>query len=229
MRWPRFCARLHRPFQRSGAEYVDHRLILSHGCLMGSVIAVDAGVRSTAKVTTSGCARSRSTSRNSFSSSKRFHCPGVCDDWRSHSFGGHHQRPSVMPFCLDGNKIVNTLRVGFDKDGSWRIFGLRHDFHPARKACRPRNTSRPASWPRPNCPSTAKTCCRASSGAGTREPPVPAAGRRHPSRLRQTGRGRYRNAGNLHFQLRGRSTPTPRGNSSMTRSAFPPSPSRCSA
>ena len=35
---------------------------------------------------------------------------------------------------LDGRKLnVNTLRVGFEKDGSWRVFGLRHDFHPAIK------------------------------------------------------------------------------------------------
>lgn len=35
---------------------------------------------------------------------------------------------------LDGERInVNMLRVGFDTDGSWRLFGLRHDFNPAVK------------------------------------------------------------------------------------------------
>ena len=35
---------------------------------------------------------------------------------------------------LDGRKIVtNYLRVGFEEDGSWRVFGLRADFHPAAK------------------------------------------------------------------------------------------------
>lgn len=35
---------------------------------------------------------------------------------------------------LDGQKIVNTnLRIGFTADGSWRLFSLRPDFHPATK------------------------------------------------------------------------------------------------
>ncbi|MGZ8921412.1 MAG: hypothetical protein ACXW3L_10530, partial [Limisphaerales bacterium] len=29
--------------------------------------------------------------------------------------------------------VSNYLRVGFEKDGAWRVFGLRKDFHPAAK------------------------------------------------------------------------------------------------
>jgi hypothetical protein len=34
----------------------------------------------------------------------------------------------------DGRKLIsNFLRVGYDADGSWRVFGLRKDFHAAEK------------------------------------------------------------------------------------------------
>ena len=34
----------------------------------------------------------------------------------------------------DGRKLFsNFLRVGYDADGSWRVFGLRKDFHPRAK------------------------------------------------------------------------------------------------
>jgi len=56
------------------------------------------------------------------------------DAWRGHfSVDVINGRPA-NELKLDGRKIVvNTLRVGFDGDGSWRVFGLRHDFHPAAK------------------------------------------------------------------------------------------------
>ncbi len=65
---------------------------------------------------------------------KRFHRPEWGDDWRSHySLDTINGRPGNS-LKLDGSKLfVNTLRVGFEKDGSWRVFGLRHDFHPAIK------------------------------------------------------------------------------------------------
>ncbi|MBW8780742.1 MAG: hypothetical protein JF599_02475 [Verrucomicrobia bacterium] len=65
---------------------------------------------------------------------KRHHKPEWGDAWRTHfsvdiinGFPGNELK-------LDGRKlVVNTLRVGYEKDGSWRVFGLRHDFHPAAK------------------------------------------------------------------------------------------------
>ncbi len=65
---------------------------------------------------------------------KRHYKPEWNGDWRSHfsvdvinGFPGNELR-------LDGRKlVVNTLRVGYEQDGSWRVFGLRHDFHPAAK------------------------------------------------------------------------------------------------
>ena len=65
---------------------------------------------------------------------KRFYRPEWGDDWASHfSVAGINGR-SGHALRLDGDKItVNMLRVGFDQEGSWRLFGLRHDFHPSTK------------------------------------------------------------------------------------------------
>ena len=68
---------------------------------------------------------------------KRYYKPEWGADWRSHfsvdiinGFPGNELK-------LEGRKlIVNTLRVGYEPDGSWRVFGLRHDFHPAAKVQR---------------------------------------------------------------------------------------------
>ena len=65
---------------------------------------------------------------------KRFYDPTWGDDWISHfSVGIINGRPGNS-LRLDGvNVAVNTLRVGFEPDGSWRIFGLRYDFSPSVK------------------------------------------------------------------------------------------------
>ncbi len=65
---------------------------------------------------------------------KRYYRPEWGGDWRSHySVDIINGRPANS-LRLDGTKLlINTLRVGFEMDGSWRVFGLRHDFHPACK------------------------------------------------------------------------------------------------
>ncbi|HWR52973.1 MAG TPA: hypothetical protein VN428_17820, partial [Bryobacteraceae bacterium] len=65
---------------------------------------------------------------------KRYYRPEWGDEWRRHltvdrvnGFPGHELK-------LDNENLTgNYLRVGFDTDGSWRIFKLRPDFHPAEK------------------------------------------------------------------------------------------------
>ncbi|MCC6495966.1 MAG: hypothetical protein IT193_06865 [Propionibacteriaceae bacterium] len=65
---------------------------------------------------------------------KRFYTPDWGTDWRSHFSVGIINGRRGINLRLDGDKImVNMLRVGFDTDGSWRLFGLRHDFNPAVK------------------------------------------------------------------------------------------------
>ncbi|MBS1857510.1 MAG: hypothetical protein JST11_19235 [Acidobacteria bacterium] len=65
---------------------------------------------------------------------KRYYRPAWGEEWRSHfsvdrinGFLGHELK-------FDGERLVsNYLRVGYDRDGSWRIYKLRPDFHPADK------------------------------------------------------------------------------------------------
>ena len=65
---------------------------------------------------------------------KRFYRPEWGSDWASHFSVGRINGRAGHALRLDGDKItVNMLRVGFAPDGSWRLFGLRHDFHPAAK------------------------------------------------------------------------------------------------
>ncbi|HNV09792.1 MAG TPA: hypothetical protein PKN27_00435 [Propionibacteriaceae bacterium] len=65
---------------------------------------------------------------------KRYYKPVWGDDWRSHFSVGIMNGREGNAVRLDGEKImVNMLRVGFDADGSWRLFSLRPDFSPAAK------------------------------------------------------------------------------------------------
>jgi hypothetical protein len=65
---------------------------------------------------------------------KRYYRPEWGENWREHftvdrinGFLGHELK-------FDGQKLVsNYFRVGFDPDGSWRIYKLRPDFHPTDK------------------------------------------------------------------------------------------------
>ena len=65
---------------------------------------------------------------------KRYYRPEWGDNWREHftvdrinGYLGHELK-------YNNQKLVgNYLRVGFDPQGSWRIYKLRPDFHPAEK------------------------------------------------------------------------------------------------
>ncbi len=80
---------------------------------------------------------------------KRYYRPEWGDDWR-------HALASTASTACPGNELKfqnqkllgNYLRMGYDPDGSWRIFKLRPDFIPRTK-CSSRTTS-----PR-------RSCCRA--------------------------------------------------------------------
>ena len=65
---------------------------------------------------------------------KRYYKPEWGANWRDHfSVDIINGMPGNELKC-DNRKLVTTyLRVGFDADGSWRTFGLRKDFHPARE------------------------------------------------------------------------------------------------
>ena len=63
---------------------------------------------------------------------KRYIKPEWGENWREHFTVGIMNDRYGNFVRLDGQKIVNTnLRIGFTADGSWRLFSLRPDFHPA--------------------------------------------------------------------------------------------------
>ncbi|HEX3720678.1 MAG TPA: hypothetical protein VH595_22230 [Verrucomicrobiae bacterium] len=65
---------------------------------------------------------------------KRFYKASWSGNWREHfSVDIINGTPGNELKC-DGRRLAsNFLRVGFEADGSWRVFGLRKDFHPAAK------------------------------------------------------------------------------------------------
>ncbi|HXG49671.1 MAG TPA: hypothetical protein VNO52_18775, partial [Methylomirabilota bacterium] len=65
---------------------------------------------------------------------KRFYKPEWGERWREHfSVDVINGLPGNELKCDDQKLVTTSLRVGYDADGSWRVFGLRKDFHPAVK------------------------------------------------------------------------------------------------
>jgi hypothetical protein len=65
---------------------------------------------------------------------KRYYKPEWGDNWREHfSVDIINGTPGYELKCDNRVLVTTRLRVGFDKDGAWRTFGLRKDFHPAVK------------------------------------------------------------------------------------------------
>ena len=113
----------------------DHRLILSSDRSMGSVIKLltPSDVDFTDEYNAWLRAIPQHIKELVFVV-KRFYRPEWGDDWPAHFSVGRINGRAGHALRLDGDKItVNMLRVGFAVDGSWRLFGLRHDFHPATK------------------------------------------------------------------------------------------------
>lgn len=65
---------------------------------------------------------------------KRFYKPEWGKRWREHfSVDIVNGVPAHELKCDNRKMVADFLRVGYDADGSWRTFGLREDFFPARK------------------------------------------------------------------------------------------------
>ena len=65
---------------------------------------------------------------------KRFYVSEWNGEWRSRFSVDVVDGTQGNTLKLDNRALVsNFLRVGFAEDGSWRVFGLRKDFHPAEK------------------------------------------------------------------------------------------------
>jgi len=65
---------------------------------------------------------------------KRFYKPDWGEHWREQfSVDIINGTPGNELKCGRRKLVSNFLRVGYDEDGAWRVFGLRKDFHPAVK------------------------------------------------------------------------------------------------
>ena len=65
---------------------------------------------------------------------KRFYKQEWGNDWRSHFSVDVINGVPGNELKFENRKLVASYaRVGYEPDGSWRIFGLRSDFHPAAK------------------------------------------------------------------------------------------------
>jgi hypothetical protein len=80
---------------------------------------------------------------------KRYYRPEWGDSWQEHftvdrvnGDMGHELKYDDVPL------VSNYLRVGYDADGSWRVYKLRPDFYPAEKVAREDDISASAVLPR---------------------------------------------------------------------------------
>ena len=65
---------------------------------------------------------------------KKYYRPEWGEEWRSHFTVSTINGREGSRVRLDGELvIINMLRMGFTRDGSWRLFSLRPDFSPAVK------------------------------------------------------------------------------------------------
>jgi hypothetical protein len=65
---------------------------------------------------------------------KRYYRSEWGENWREHFTVDRVNGIAGHELKFENNKLVNYyLRIGFDQDGSWRIYKLRPDFHPAYK------------------------------------------------------------------------------------------------
>ena len=115
-------------------EERSRRPILSHERSLGSVIKLLTASPEYTDEYNEWLRNLPQTTRQLVFTLKRYYRPEWGDKWREHftvdrinGFLGHELK-------YDNQKLVgNYLRVGFDPQGSWRIYKLRPDFHPAEK------------------------------------------------------------------------------------------------
>ena len=129
---------LHRDFSTRFADPklngVDHRPVLSTERSVGSVIKLLTPSSDFSDWYNDWIESIPAFRKELVFTIKRYYKPEWGDDWRSHfSVAPTNGRHGNM-VRLDGQKVlVSMARVGFEPDGSWRLFTLRHDYAPAVK------------------------------------------------------------------------------------------------
>ena len=121
-------------FADASKNGTDHRPVLSTERSLGSVIKLLTPSRAYTDEYNAFLRGIRQDVKELAFIVKRYHRPEWGSDWRSHFTVGIMNGRHGNMVRLDGEKvIVNMLRVGFEPDGSWRLFSLRPDFSPAVK------------------------------------------------------------------------------------------------
>ena len=124
-------SRRYRDPARNG---VDHRAILSEERSIGSVIQLLTPQAEFSDEHNAWLDRIPAYVKELVYIVKRAHTPEWGDDWRKHFSVVMINGRKGTALRLDGERVTSSmLRVGYNPDGSWRLFGLRHDFSPAVK------------------------------------------------------------------------------------------------
>ena len=123
-----------RIYKRTHSEARAQRAILSPDRSLGSVIKLMTPSPEYTATHNEWLATIPQTVRQLLITVKRYYRPDWGDAWREHfsvdrinGFLGHELK-------FENQQLVgNYLRMGYDPNGSWRIYKLRPDFHPADK------------------------------------------------------------------------------------------------
>ncbi|WP_300077625.1 hypothetical protein [Propioniciclava sp.] len=121
-------------FVDAAANGHDHRGILSPERSLGSVIKLMTPSRDFSEVHNRRLERIPAHIKELLFTVKRYYRPEWGADWREHFSVRTLNGREGNALRIDGSEIVaNYLRVGFESDGSWRLFSLRPDFSAAVK------------------------------------------------------------------------------------------------
>jgi hypothetical protein len=123
-----------RRFRDPSDNGVDHRPILSHERSIGSVIKLLTPQAEYSDEYNAWLARIPAYVKELAIFVKRSYRDEWGADWRAHFSVVRVNGRQGTALRLDGDKVTTSmLRVGYNPDGSWRLFGLRNDFSPAVK------------------------------------------------------------------------------------------------
>ncbi len=121
-------------YKRRIPDARTHRPILSPERTLGSVIQLMTPSPEYTDEHNAWVRQLPQTIRQLLFTVKRYYQPEWGNNWREHftvdrinGFLGHELKFENQPL------VSSYLRVGFDPDGSWRIYKVRPDFHPADK------------------------------------------------------------------------------------------------
>ncbi len=121
-------------YRRRIPDARTHRPILSPERTLGSVIQLMTPSPEYTDEHNAWVRQLPQTIRQLLFTVKRYYQPEWGNNWREHftvdrinGFLGHELKFENQPL------VSNYLRVGFDPDGSWRVYKVRPDFHPADK------------------------------------------------------------------------------------------------